>query len=111
MGLLIYDWLGGKTSLPKSKYINLDNDFEDNPIKSDFQNGHEYSDLFVDDARLVLLNIRDAKIKVQRYTNTNIIETKRYEDWEISLNNKEVLKSKVIVNATGPHAINVLNNI
>ena len=113
LGLLIYDWLGGKTSLPKSKYINLDNDFEDNPIKSDFQNGHEYSDLFVDDARLVLLNIRDAKNKGAKiYTNTNIIETKRYEDyWEISLNNKEVLKSKVIVNATGPHAINVLNNI
>ena len=113
LGLLIYDWLGGKTSLPKSKYINLDNDFEDNPIKNDFQNGYEYSDLFVDDARLVLLNIRDAKNKGAKiYTNTNIIETKRHADyWEISLNNKDVLKSRVIINATGPHAINVLNNI
>ena len=113
LGLLIYDWLGGLTSLPKSKFINLENNFEDNPIRSNFKNGYEYSDLFVDDARLVLLNIKDAKNKGAKIlTNTNIIETKRYSDhWEISVSNGEVLKSKIIINATGPHAINVLNNI
>ena len=113
LGLLIYDWLGGLTSLPKSKFINLENNFEDNPIRSNFKNGYEYSDLFVDDARLVLLNIKDAKNKGAKIlTNTNIIETKRYSDhWKISVSNGEVLKSKIIINATGPHAINVLNNI
>ena len=60
MGLLLYDWLGGFITLPKSKYVNLQNDYIDNPLKENFQKGYEYSDLSIDDARLVLLNAQDA---------------------------------------------------
>ena len=36
MGLLLYDWLGGFITLPKSKYVNLLNDYKDNPFKKKF---------------------------------------------------------------------------
>ena len=39
MGLLLYDWLGGFITLPKSKYVNLLNDFKDNPLKKIFKKG------------------------------------------------------------------------
>ncbi|GIS06744.1 MAG: hypothetical protein CM15mP109_15000 [Candidatus Dadabacteria bacterium] len=50
----------GFITLPKSKYVNLQNDYIDNPLKENFQKGYEYSDLSIDDARLVLLNAQDA---------------------------------------------------
>ncbi len=113
LGLFIYDWLGGVISFPKSRFISLERDFKENPLKNNFKIGYEYSDLFVDDARLVLLNAEDAINRGAKiYTNTSIIHTKRNRDyWEISLSNGEVLNSKVIINATGPYAVDVLKNV
>ena len=45
--------MGGVITLPKSKVINLENDYDENPIKSDYTKGYEYSDLFVDDASII----------------------------------------------------------
>ena len=72
-----------------------------------------FRSLFVDDARLVLLNAEDAINRGAKVlTNTSIISTKRNKnDWEIVLNTGETLKSKVIVNATGPYAVDVLKNV
>ena len=113
LGLFIYDWLGGVISFPKSRFVFLERDFKENPLKNNFKIGYEYSDLFVDDARLVLLNAEDAINRGAKiYTNTSIIHTKRNRDyWEISLSNGEVLNSKVIINATGPYAVDVLKNV
>ena len=99
LGLILYDWMGGFISFPKSKVINLENDYDENPIKSDYTKGYEYSDLFVDDARLVLLNAQDAISKGAKiYTNANIQKVIRKRDnWEVFLNNGEVLYSKVII--------------
>ena len=113
LGLILYDWMGGVITLPKSKVINLEKDYDENPIKSDYMKGYEYSDLFVDDARLVLLNAQDAISKGAKiYTNANIQKVIRKRDnWEVFLNNGEVLYSKVIINASGPYALDVLNNL
>ena len=113
LGLILYDWMGGFISFPKSKVINLENDYDENPIKSDYTKGYEYSDLFVDDARLVLLNAQDDISKGAKiYTNANIQKVIREKDyWEVFLNNGEVLYSKVIINASGPYALDVLNNL
>ena len=113
LGLILYDWMGGFITFPKSKVINLEKDYDENPIKSDYIKGYEYSDLFVDDARLVLLNAQDAVSKGAKiYTNTNIQKVIRKKDnWEVFLNNGEVLYSKVIINASGPYALDVLNNL
>ena len=113
LGLIMYDWLGGVITFPKSRFVSLEKDFKENPLKHNFKIGYEYSDLFVDDARLVFLNAEDAINRGAKiYTNTSIINTKRNSDnWEVTLNNGDVLKTKVVINATGPYAVDVLKNI
>ncbi len=113
IGLFLYDRLGGKSSFEKSKFINLNDDFKDNPIKKKYVSGYVYSDLYVDDSRLALLNAEDAINRGAKiYLNSKIVKVKRDKNfWLIVLDSGEVLKSKVVVNATGPFAISVLNNI
>jgi glycerol-3-phosphate dehydrogenase len=62
---------------------------------------------------LVLLNAQDAISKGAKiYTNANIQKVIRKKDnWEVFLNNGEILYSKVIINASGPYALDVLNNL
>lgn len=113
LGLLLYDWLGGFITLPKSRYVNLKKDYGDNPIKSNLQNGYEYSDLQIDDARLVLLNAQDAINRGAKiYTNTSVIKTERFETyWRVSLSSSKVIECKTLVNASGPFVLDVLKNI
>ena len=113
MGLLLYDWLGGFITLPKSKYVNLLNDFKDNPLKKNFQKGYEYSDLSIDDARLVLINAQDALYRgAEIILNTAVTNATRYDDhWVVELSNKKIIKTKVIINASGPFVLNILKDI
>ena len=60
IGLFLYDRLGGKSSFPKSKKINIQKIIP-NILKSNFKEGFQYYDLQVDDKKLVELNINDAK--------------------------------------------------
>ena len=113
LGLLLYDWLGGFITLPKSRFVNLKKDYGDNPIKSNLLYGYEYSDLQIDDARLVLLNAQDAINRGAKiYTNTSVIKTERFETyWRVSLSNSEIIECKTLVNASGPFVLDVLKNI
>ena len=113
IGLLLYDWLGGFITLPKSRYVNLAQDYKDNPIKSEYTKGYEYSDLQIDDSRLVLLNAQDAINRGARiYTNISVIKAERFQEfWRVTLSNSEVIECKVLVNASGPFVLDVLKNI
>ena len=113
LGLMLYDWMGGFISFPKSKVVNLGTDYNENPIKPNFLTGYEYSDLFVDDARLVLLNAQDAISRGAKiYTNSKVQKVVRKKNyWEVFLSNGEILQSKVIINASGPYVLDVLKNI
>jgi len=59
-GLFIYDHLGGKQSLPRSQGVNLADPFWGAGLKPGLTRGFAYSDAWVDDARLVVLNAMDA---------------------------------------------------
>jgi len=113
IGLLLYDWLGGFITLPKSKLVNLNKDYLDNPLEGNYTNGFEYSDLFVDDARLVLLNAQDAKLRgAEILTQTAVVGTIRhYDHWEVKLDSGLIIKAKLIINASGPFALDTLNKI
>src|SRR5690606_38515340 len=63
LGLLLYDHLGGRKRLPGTRTLDLRRDPEGAAILDKFSKGFEYSDCWVDDARLVLLNAIDAKEK------------------------------------------------
>src|SRR5213596_2244379 len=62
LGLFLYDHLGGRRRLPGSRRINLRAAPEGRIIKDEFRLAFEYSDCWVDDARLVVLNALDAAV-------------------------------------------------
>src|SRR5690349_20402463 len=63
LGLFLYDHLGGRKKLPGTRTLNLLRDPEGTPILDQYTRGFEYSDCWVDDARLVVLNAVDAAEK------------------------------------------------
>src|SRR6478609_2078904 len=56
-GLFLYDHLGGRKQLPPSRAVDLAHEPEGAPLREEFRRGFEYSDCWVDDARLVILNL------------------------------------------------------
>ena len=60
LGLFLYDNLGGRKILPGTKTIDLTQAHEGNGIDDRFEKAFEYSDCWIEDSRLVVLNARDA---------------------------------------------------
>src|ERR1700727_1647310 len=60
IGLFLYDHLGGRHLLPPTRTLRLADDPAGEPLKPEFKLGFEYSDCWAEDARLVVLNARDA---------------------------------------------------
>ena len=112
LGLFLYDRIGGKTKLPRSSSFNLKqkypNILEDNYIKA-----FKYYDLQVDDKELTKLNVKDAiKQGATIKEKTTISAIKRLQNkWVITLNNKEIIESKILINATGPWINEVNKNL
>ena len=63
LGLLLYDHLGGRKRLPGTRTLDLRSAAEGKPLKAEFGKAFEYSDCWVDDARLVVLNAKSAAQK------------------------------------------------
>ena len=113
-GLFLYDRLGGRISLAKSKGVTLTNSPLGQPLKPQYTNGFSYSDAWVDDARLVILNARSARLHgATLLPRTRFVHAKRHEDhWHIELaasgdhpNPNQVptqVHAKMLVNASGP---------
>ena len=102
-GLLLYDNLGGKTSIPKSKTLDLNKKFP-NILKEKYKTGFQYFDIQIDDKKLTKLNAQDAKknkAKILEYNKVKKAEIINNE-WVISLQNRKKIKSKVLINASGP---------
>ncbi len=111
-GLFLYDSFAGKSTLPKSSTVNIHDQYP-NILKSKFKKGFKYFDLQVDDLKLVKLNIDDAKKRGARiFQNKKVVRINRKKDyWIISLSDNKKIKSKVLINATGPWIDQVLKNV
>ena len=111
IGLKIYDFLAGKSKLPKSKKIDLSQ--LDNFISDDFKFGYQYSDLQIDDSRLTLLNLLDAQNRgAEIYNYTKVEKVQKLNGlWEIYLSNGKTLRSKILVNASGPMILDSFQNV
>ncbi len=106
LGLFIYDHLGGRKLLPKTRTVDLTHHPVAQPLKLSFRYGFEFSDCMVDDSRLVVLNALDAAERgaVIR-TRTKLIRAARREEWELTLlthGQREIKTARVLVNAAGP---------
>ncbi|MEO9517110.1 MAG: glycerol-3-phosphate dehydrogenase [Paracoccaceae bacterium] len=118
LGLFLYDNLGGRRKLPGTRTLNLLRDPEGAPIKDQFKRGFEYSDCWVDDARLVILNALDAaKSGAKVLTRSPCISARRENDiWVIhtksELTGKQTEhRAKVLINAAGPWVSDVLTRV
>ncbi|HEY6025108.1 MAG TPA: glycerol-3-phosphate dehydrogenase [Pseudolabrys sp.] len=106
LGLIVYDFLGARKLLPASQTIDLTHHMVGQPLKREFRYGFEYSDCWVDDARLVVLNALDAaEHGAVIRTRTRCTRAERREEWELVLNSRgrrDVKTARVLVNAAGP---------
>ena len=112
LGLFLYDNLGGKTKIPKSSKINFNKKYK-NILQSKFVDGFQYYDVQVDDKKLVEMNIVDSKkMGATILEDTKVIDAKRNENfWEITLDNNDIVKSKILINAAGPWINETVNNV
>ncbi len=116
-GLFLYDRLGGRKHLPPSRSLNLARAPEGAPLRSDFRRGFEYSDCWVDDARLVILNLIDAARNGARVLpRTRAVRARRAGDaWQLEMQAEDgaarVVRARALVNAAGPWVQDVVHGV
>ncbi len=108
-GLFLYDHLSRRVTLPGSRSVDLSTSDFGIGLKPEFRRGFVYSDCWVDDARLVALNARDAADHGARIlTRTRFESAARNGDgWHVVLKDsvdgrQTLLRARVLVNAAGP---------
>jgi glycerol-3-phosphate dehydrogenase len=108
-GLFLYDHLARRKSLPASESLDLSRVPQGAPLKQpEFSRGFAYSDCWVEDSRLVLLNARDAANRgAVVATRTAFVNATRGTDaWTIGLRGPggvdRVVRARAIANAAGP---------
>ena len=117
LGLFIYDHLGGRRLLPPTRSLDLRADAAGRPLKARFAHGYEYSDCWVEDSRLVVLNARDAANRgAEIRTRTKFISARRSEGlWEIVTQDdgrrRETHQARALVNAAGPWVSEALGTV
>lgn len=118
IGLFLYDHLGGRKLLPATRTVRLDSAPFNQGLKKLFQKGFEYSDCWVDDARLVVLNARDAADRgADVRTRTKCVSARRAGDhWQVVLKDlvsgtEQTVTASVLVNAAGPWVADMLRGV
>ena len=117
LGLFLYDHLGRRRSLPGSRRIRLEGNPLGAPLKPQFHTGFVYSDAWVQDARLVVLNAMDAAARgAEILPRTRCVAAVRSAGhWQVTLadaaGRERTLTARALVNATGPWAVRFLDEI
>ena len=107
LGLFLYDHLGGREMLPGSRALDLAQDQAGAALQPKYRRAFEYSDCWVDDSRLVVLNARDAQARGARIlTRAKVVSAEREGGlWRISVargGGVETHRARALVNAAGP---------
>ncbi len=109
LGLFLYDHLGGREILPGTRSLDLAHDIAGGPLQDRYRKAFEYSDCWIEDSRLVVLNARDAQLRgANIMTRTKVISaTRRETDWLLELRDQVsgetfATTARIVVNAGGP---------
>ncbi len=110
LGLFLYDHLDWHMTLPKSEAVDLPTSKFGAGLKPSFRKGFVYSDAWVDDARLVISNLKSAREMGARiFSRHRCVSARRSDDgklWHIELASPTGapvhLKARGLVNAAGP---------
>jgi len=115
LGLFLYDHIGGRKLLPATRTLDMRQDPAGKPLKPLFTKAFEYSDGWVNDARLVVLNARDAADRGATIrTRAKVTSARRDGDlWTVTVEDRqsgkiEEIRARLIVNAAGPWVDKVL---
>ena len=116
LGLFLYDHIGGRNLLPPTRSVDLSHDEVGQPLVAGrYTKGFEYSDCFVDDARLVVLTARDAADRgAEIRTRTRAVEIRQVSKiWQVTVEDtasgaRSTINARVLVNAGGPWVERVL---
>ncbi len=109
LGLWLYDTIGGRISLPRSRGLRRDDTLFAAPLK-EASKGFVYSDAWVDDARLVVLNAMDAaQHGAEIRTRTGLVSARRAGDvWIAELSDGSSVTTRTMINAAGPWVAQLL---
>ena len=109
LGLFLYDHIGGRRKLPATQTVQLSKHAAGAPLKPDFTTGFVYSDCWVDDARLVALNARDAADRgAEVRTRCPVTALARDGGHWLITTPQGVFRAKAVVNAAGPAVLDLL---
>ncbi len=116
LGLFLYDHIGGRRHMPGTRRLDLRRVPQGRALRDDFRVGFEYSDCWVDDARLVVLNAVDARERGADIRTRTRCASARVRDglWHVVLEDlvtgtRQIVAARVLVNAAGPWVGEVLN--
>ena len=117
LGLFLYDHLGGRKLLPPTAVLDMRRDAAAKPLKALFTKAFEYSDGWVDDARMVVLNARDAADKgALIMPRTKVVSARRENGlWTIETvdtlsGRSQTHQARMLVNAAGPWVDHVIRS-
>ncbi len=116
IGLFLYDSLGGRELLPGTETVSLEKAPHKGVLEPRLTKGFEYSDCWVDDARLVVLNAVDAKARgAQICTRTEVLDLKITDDgYEAKIKDKTGTRhvtARAVVNSAGPWVDEILGRM
>jgi glycerol-3-phosphate dehydrogenase len=115
-GLFLYDNLGGRQILKGTTSLDLEGTPEGAPLGDRFKKAFEYSDCWIEDSRLVVLNARDAEARGAKINvRTKVVSAEQVEGiWHVVIEPKggssRVVKARILVNAGGPWVEKILRN-
>lgn len=109
LGLWLYDHLGRRVTLPKSRHVAFHHTLMGEPLKPSFTDGFTFSDCWVDDARLVVANAQAAQQHGADILTQTAVEQVHVVDnqWHVDVYDKtteqrRTVCARVLVDATGP---------
>jgi len=112
LGLYLYDWLGGRMTLKRSRGLRRSDTTYTAPLKNGAR-GFVYSDAFVDDSRLTVLNAMDAHANgAEIAVRTELVTARRDGGvWCATLSDGRDVTARALVNAAGPWVAELLGRL
>jgi glycerol-3-phosphate dehydrogenase len=118
IGLFLYDHLGGRKRLPPTRTLDLRTDPVGALLRPEFTRGFAYSDCWVEDSRLVVLNARDAADRGATIApRTECVSAERVDGrWRVTVRDDatgvpRTIRARALVNAAGPWVAQVAGSV
>jgi len=116
LGLWLYDRMGGRGLLPGTRTLDLTRDEAGRPLRPGLARAFEYSDGWVDDSRLVILNLVDAARRGAVVRRSAPVVAARHDGryWQVTARQDGRLvthRARMVVNAAGPSVDRVLADV